>query len=145
MRSESHTRDVSASRTERGRRARHTPAPPTRRDTAHGAAWRAPTGEPPRCPGERLRQAEPALTPVDGVRHLRPLEINGARAYLNADTTRQAVLDLLVYATASSRPPELDVVANVKGKINKVVYRTEVKLPGWYCYVSPPRTHVGAL
>jgi len=57
---------------------------------------------------------------------------------LNADTSRAAVLDYLAFAAEHGIEEPWRVVANAKGKVNRVVYRDDLKLTGWYCYTAKP-------
>ncbi|MFE5336094.1 hypothetical protein ACFQ8E_09300 [Isoptericola sp. NPDC056573] len=57
---------------------------------------------------------------------------------LNADTSRAAVLDYLAFAAEHGVDEPWRVVANAKGKVNRVVYRDDLKLTGWYCYTAKP-------
>lgn len=59
---------------------------------------------------------------------------------LNADTRRTAVLEYLAFAAERGVDKHWRVVANAKGKNNRVVYRDDVKLMGWYCYTAKPWT-----
>ena len=56
---------------------------------------------------------------------------------LNADTKRAAVADYL--AAVAQHGPELawPVVANARGRVNKVVYEGGPSPAGWYAYVAP--------
>jgi hypothetical protein len=55
---------------------------------------------------------------------------------LNADTTRGAVQDYLADVRRRGAEVPWRVVANSRGRINKVRYTTaEPSPPGWYCYL----------
>jgi len=64
---------------------------------------------------------------------------------LNADTSRTAVLEYLAFAAARGVDEPWRVVANANGRINRAVYRDDVKLLAWYCYTAKPWTAPGAL
>jgi hypothetical protein len=70
--------------------------------------------------------------------HVR-IRLHGLDAVLNADTTRSAVRDYL--GLVDRRGPDLAwrVVANKRGRINKVLpVSAGETLPGWYCYLVTP-------
>ncbi len=65
------------------------------------------------------------------------LDLPSLRAVLNADTTRKAVIDYLHYVTKRGAEVPWRVVANRRGRVNKVVYRADSDdAPGWYCYLA---------
>jgi len=60
---------------------------------------------------------------------------------LNADTKRTAVQEFVADAKARGAEVPWTVVANARGRVNKVVYREDgVAAPGWYGYTTEPVT-----
>jgi hypothetical protein len=56
---------------------------------------------------------------------------------LNADTRREAVGDYLDDVAARGAEVPWRVVRNGRGRVNKVVYRSDyATVPGWYCYLA---------
>jgi hypothetical protein len=65
-------------------------------------------------------------------------DINGFEVVLNADTKRAAV-ERFVHASASEPDRSWRVVANRRGRINKVLPDPKGSpLPGWYSYLTQP-------
>lgn len=63
---------------------------------------------------------------------------------LNADTKRAAVLEYL--AAASRHEVAFHVIANQRGRINRVIFRADGQpTPGWYAYTANERSRVGPL
>ncbi|MDQ3432626.1 MAG: hypothetical protein M3467_10505 [Actinomycetota bacterium] len=63
--------------------------------------------------------------------------VGGQPVVLNADTKRAAIEQFVDHARAGTAT--LRVVANMKGTINKVVFRPDgTSTPGWYCYIPTP-------
>lgn len=68
------------------------------------------------------------------------MQFDGTAVVLNADTKRTAVQDYLHHANAHGDNSPWTVVANSRGKVNKVVYRTDGDAsPGWYAYTTKPQ------
>jgi hypothetical protein len=72
-------------------------------------------------------------------------ETEGCRVGLNADTKRQAVQELVDYVHIHGTDQPWHVIANAKGKVNKVVYRTDAELNGLFAYLTKPWTAPGPL
>ncbi|GIG30220.1 hypothetical protein [Cellulomonas marina] len=63
--------------------------------------------------------------------------IGGVPVHVNADTSRSAVKALLAESAAGTLVWR--VVANTKGKVNKVTFQGDgASTPGWYCYTDEP-------
>lgn len=73
------------------------------------------------------------------------IQLGDHQAVLNSDTKRSAVLACLAYAAEHPADDTWHVVANSRGTINRVVYRTDTPLPGWYCYTPKPWSAPGTL
>jgi hypothetical protein len=67
------------------------------------------------------------------------VKVDGYEIGLNADTTREAV-DTFVRDPASAPEGPWRVVANRRGRINKVIPGPS-PLPGWYAYLTRPTDH----
>lgn len=65
------------------------------------------------------------------------LVVDGERVVLQADTKRTAISSFVAHASRRGAEQPWSVIANARGKINKVVYTTE-PAPGWYCYLATP-------
>ena len=70
------------------------------------------------------------------------IKLDGHKVVLNSDTKREAVE---AFVRSGGYDTAWHVIANSKGTVNKVVYTLSEDLPGWYCYVHPPRTKTGKL
>jgi hypothetical protein len=80
-----------------------------------------------------------------GRAHLR-IDLNGIEAVLNADTKRAAVTAYVHLARQDGPDAPWQVIANRRGVLNKVVPSVAIDaLPGWYCYLTHPRTTPGPL
>jgi hypothetical protein len=66
------------------------------------------------------------------------VELPGTTVVLNSDTKRAAVEAYL--AAVGDQGPELPwrVVANQRGRVNKVLYGDLDRAPGWFCYTLAP-------
>jgi hypothetical protein len=66
------------------------------------------------------------------------VELPGATVVLNSDTKRAAVEAYL--AAVGDQGSELPwrVVANLRGRVNKVLYGDIDRAPGWFCYTLAP-------
>lgn len=73
------------------------------------------------------------------------VELSSARVVLNADTKRSAVLEYLAYVDAHDAEDPWHVVTNARGKVNRVVYRTDTQFQGWYGYITQAWTAPGQL
>ena len=62
------------------------------------------------------------------------IEIGSSRVKINADTTREAVRNIVGAVGGNPNKP-WRVVANQNGRINKVVV-TDSREPGWYAYLT---------
>jgi hypothetical protein len=63
-------------------------------------------------------------------------DIGSHRVRVAADTTREAAQRIVDHASSDPARP-WHVVANQKGRINKVVVTDRLE-PGWYAYIAPP-------
>jgi hypothetical protein len=74
------------------------------------------------------------------------ISIAGRRAHLNADTTRAAVQAYLHHVQAHGPEATWNVVANQRGRINKLLYGPpDDRAPGWYCYLATDRSAPGPI
>lgn len=71
------------------------------------------------------------------------VDLAGERVVLNADTTRSAVVEFLDHVAANGAESTWRVVVGQRGSVNRVVYRTDIPLRGWYCYLLNPRATEG--
>ena len=65
------------------------------------------------------------------------IDLPDGHVVLNADTGRGAVRSYLDDVRQRGAEVPWRVVANARGRINKVLYTASVRrLPGWYCYLD---------
>lgn len=94
------------------------------------------------------RSPAPTIGDVDsyGGRAWVWIALGGRRAHLNADTTRAAVRAYLDYVRSHGADAGWYVVANRRGRINKVLFGPpDSDASGWYCYLSTDGASPGTL
>jgi hypothetical protein len=80
-----------------------------------------------------------------GRAHLR-IDLDGTEVVLNADTKRAAVTAYTHLARRHGPDAPWKVIGNRRGVVNKVLPGAAIDaIPGWYCYLSHPRTTPGPL
>jgi hypothetical protein len=83
---------------------------------------------------------------VFGGRAYLRIDLDGIEAVLNADTKRAAVTAYVRLARRDGPDAPWRVIANRRGVLNKVLPDAAIDaLPGWYCYLTHPRTTPGPL
>jgi hypothetical protein len=74
------------------------------------------------------------------------IQLGERRAHLNSDTRRSAVRAYLDYARVHGNGADWHVIANQRGKLNKVLYGPPGADPsGWYCYLTEPYDQPGLI
>ncbi len=72
------------------------------------------------------------------------IQLGDVQAVLNADTKRAAIEQYLDTAQREGSDHPWPVIANRRGRVNKVVFREdEQETPGWFCYLTEPFTRPG--
>ncbi len=93
-----------------------------------------------------LRTGEKAVANVGtyGGRAVLHAVVAGQPVYINADTRRAAVQDLV--DSAARGPVPWHVLANGKGRLDKVTFRSDgARAPGFYCYTRDLQPAAGRL
>jgi hypothetical protein len=73
------------------------------------------------------------------------IELGGTTAVLNADTKRSAVEAYIEQVRLLGADMSWGVIANQKGRFNKVVFHDGRATFGWYCYLTEPLDAPGTL
>ncbi len=72
------------------------------------------------------------------------IQLGDVQAVLNADTKRAAIELYLDTARREGADRPWSVIANRRGRVNKVVFREDKEeTPGWFCYLTEPFTTPG--
>ncbi|MFF2620316.1 hypothetical protein [Oerskovia jenensis] len=79
-----------------------------------------------------------------GGRKLIEAQVAGRDVFLNADTSRDAVEQLLAHAARG--PLAWSAITNRNGVVNKITFQPDgARTPGWYCYLAAAQAGEGRL